>query len=105
VAALAGLDPLRMSRLDDAVLLAALFPDEDIRLFEPEPVSFHCDCSLERIENMLRILGPNELVDLIADQDPVEIRCEFCNAAYRVPASRILTLVAELSGASGSAVH
>ncbi|MEE4184761.1 MAG: Hsp33 family molecular chaperone HslO [Gammaproteobacteria bacterium] len=102
---LAGLDALRMSRLEDAVLLGALFPDDDIRLFEPEPVSFHCDCSLERIENMLRILGPNELVDLIANQDPVEIRCEFCNAAYRVSASRIMTLVAELSGASGSAVH
>lgn len=105
VAELAGLDALRVSRLDDEVLLAALFPDDDLRLFDPEPVSFHCDCSLERIENMLRILGPNELVDLIADQDPVEICCEFCNSAYQVPASRIMTLVAELSGGSGSAVH
>ena len=101
----AGLDALRMSRLDDDVLLAALFPDDDVRLFEPEPVSFHCDCSLERIENMLRILGPNELVDLTSDQDPVEIRCEFCNAAYAVSASRIMMLVAELSGAAGSSVH
>lgn len=105
LAELADLDMLRMARLDDDVLLAALFPDDDIRLFTPEPVAFHCDCSIERIENMLRILGPNELVDLISDQDPVEVRCEFCNAAYSVAASRIMTLVAELSGASGDSLH
>lgn len=100
-----NLDVLRMSRLDDDVLLGAMFPDDDIRLFAPEPVEFHCDCSLERIENMLRLLGPNELVDLINTQDPVEIRCEFCNQLYSVAGSRILALVAELSGATGDALH
>jgi molecular chaperone Hsp33 len=99
------LDALRMSRLDDEALLGALFPDDDIRLFDPEPVQFHCDCSLERIENMLRMLGPNELVDLISDQDPVEIRCEFCNALYPVTAERIMGLVAELGGAAGAVLH
>lgn len=102
---LEGLDVLRMSRLDDSVLLSAVFPEDDIRLFAPEPVSFQCDCSRERIENMLRLLGPNELVELISDQDPVEIRCEFCNERYLVPAQRILSLVAELSGTDDSSLH
>lgn len=102
---LQGLDVLRMSRLDDSVLLSALFSDDDIRLFDAEPVSFHCDCSVARIENMLRLLGPSELVSLISDQDPVEIRCEFCNQRYDVTAARVLTLAAELSGAADGKVH
>lgn len=102
---LQGLDIARMSHVDEAVLLSALFPDDDIRLFDPEPVSFHCDCSDERIDNMLRMLGPDELNDLIAQQDPVEIRCEFCNCLYERPAERIYALVAELTGGNAKSLH
>ena len=69
------------------------------------PVGFHCDCSEERIDNMLRMLGPDELNDLIAQQDPVEICCEFCNRQYQRPAEVIYALVAELSGGSGQSLH
>ncbi len=99
------LDVVRMSHVDDEVLLTALFPDDDIRLFDPEPVDFHCDCSEERISNMLRMLGPVELKDLITQQDPVEICCEFCNQKYERPAEAIYELVAELTGGAGESLH
>jgi molecular chaperone Hsp33 len=35
-------------------LLHRLFHEEDVRLFEAEPVSFRCSCSAERIETVLR---------------------------------------------------
>jgi molecular chaperone Hsp33 len=99
VEGLQGLDVARMSQVQDEVLLTALFPDDDIRLFEPEPVIFHCECSDQRIHNMLKMLGAAELTDLISDQDPVEIRCEFCNKLYSLPAEHIIALVAEIDGA------
>jgi len=102
---LQGLDMARVSQVDDELLLTALFPDDDIRLFDAEPVSFHCDCSDERIDNMLRMLGAEELQDLIAQQDPVEICCEFCNQKYLRPAESIYSLVAELTGGSGQSLH
>jgi molecular chaperone Hsp33 len=102
VEGLQGLDIARMSHVQDEVLLTALFPDDDIRLFEPEPVAFHCECSDERIENMLKMLGAAELTDLISDQDPVEIRCEFCNKLYSLAAERIFALVAEIGGTAKS---
>ena len=85
--------------------IGALFPDNDIRLFDAVPVGFHCDCSEERIDNMLRMLGPDELNDLIAQQDPVEISCEFCNRQYLRPAEQIYALVAELTGGTGNSLH
>ena len=91
--------------MQDEVLLGALFPDDDIRLFEPEPVRFHCECSDERIENMLKMLGATELTDMIAQQDPVEIRCEFCNRLYSLPAERILRFIAELGDDVEKSLH
>jgi molecular chaperone Hsp33 len=102
---LQGLDVLRMSHVDDETLLMALFPNDDIRLYDPEPVKFHCDCSEQRIENMLKLLGVEELRDLIAQHDPVEIRCEFCNHLYRVSGERVLTLMAEISGNVEKLLH
>ena len=102
---LQGLDVLRMSHVDDKTLLMALFTDEEIRLFDPEPVCFHCECSEDRIDSMLKMLGENELRDLIAQHDPVEIRCEFCNRLFAVPAERVLQLVAEIGGDPQKSIH
>jgi len=104
-ASLENLDVMRMSQLDDEALLSAVFAEEDIRLFESDAVEFHCDCSVKRIENMLRMLGSHELVDLVSDQPIVEIRCEFCNQPYEVTSERIFALAAEVSGSSGKRVH
>jgi len=102
---LRGLDVGRMSKVQDEVLLSALFPDDDIRLFKQESVVFHCDCSDEHIENMLKMLGVVELQDIITNQDPVEIRCEFCNQLYTLPAERIIGFIAELDCATNRSVH
>jgi molecular chaperone Hsp33 len=101
---LEGLDVGRMCRVDDLTLLSALFPEDDIRLFDPEPVEFHCDCSVERIEKMLCMLDSRELKELVGEQDPVEVRCEFCNRAYEIPGDTVLKLAASMR-ASGSALH
>ena len=105
VEGLQGLDIGRMSKVKDEVLLSALFPDDDIRLFNPESVVFYCDCSDERIENMLMMLGTVELQDMITNQDQVEIRCEFCNQLYVLPAERIIGFIAELGCATNKSVH
>jgi molecular chaperone Hsp33 len=104
-ASLKNLDIMRMSQLDDEALLSAVFAEEDIRLFESDAVEFHCDCSVERIENMLRMLGAHELVDLVSEQPVVDVCCEFCNQPYEVTSERIFSLAAELSGVAGKFVH
>ena len=103
--AIENLDVMRMSRLDDETLLSVVFPEDDIRLYEPDPVEFRCDCSVERIENMLRLLGASELVDVVDGQPSIEVRCEFCNQAYDVAAERVFAIAAEVSGGSGKFVH
>ncbi|QKT02869.1 Hsp33 family molecular chaperone HslO [Ectothiorhodospiraceae bacterium 2226] len=64
-------------------LVRRLFHEEDVRLFEPEPMSFRCSCSRERVSAMLRGLGHEEVQSIIEEQSKVEVTCEFCGATYR----------------------
>jgi molecular chaperone Hsp33 len=64
-------------------LLRRLFPEDDIRLFEGTPVFFQCTCSRERVAGILQALGGDEVEALLAERGDVEVRCEFCNRAWR----------------------
>jgi len=75
-------------------LLHRLYHEEDLRLFEPEPFSFRCACSAERIETMLRGLGYDEVRDILEDQGKVSVNCEFCRQVYAYDAVDIERLFA-----------
>jgi len=63
-------------------LLRRLFHEEDVRLFEPRIVSFRCSCSRDRVVNMLRMLGREEVQSILQERGAVEVGCEFCNRQY-----------------------
>jgi molecular chaperone Hsp33 len=63
-------------------LLHRLYHEEDVRLFEAQPVSFHCGCSREKVAAMLKMLGREEIEGIVEEQGRVEIHCEFCNQRY-----------------------
>lgn len=46
------------------------------------PVAFTCNCSKERIEKVLVSLGREELEDMVADGQPIEVNCHFCGKSY-----------------------
>jgi molecular chaperone Hsp33 len=63
-------------------LLHLLFHEEDIRLFDAQPVRFHCSCSQGSVGAMLRLLGPEEVQSILKERGNVEVHCDFCNARY-----------------------
>jgi molecular chaperone Hsp33 len=64
-------------------VLHRLYHEEDIRLFSRMPVSFRCSCSRERVEAVLRMLGPTEVRGILAERGRVDVDCEFCGSHYR----------------------
>lgn len=72
--------------LEPAALLHRLYHQEKTRVFEAEDLGFACSCSRERTANMLLTLGADELNSILAEQDAIEINCEFCNQDYRFDA-------------------
>ena len=63
-------------------ILHRLYHDEDIRLFEPQAVAFHCNCSRQSVANMLRMLGREEVESVLAEHGEIEVHCDFCNHRY-----------------------
>lgn len=75
-------------------LLYRLYHEENVRLFEAEPVSFRCSCSKDRIETVLRGLGYQEVQGILEEQGEVSVNCEFCNQNYSFDAVDIEELFA-----------
>lgn len=80
------LTPDELEGLSCEALLHQLFHEDEIRLFDPEPLAFRCGCSRARIEDMLRALGEAEAMAIVAEQGAIEVTCEFCNRRYRLDA-------------------
>ncbi|WP_298830245.1 Hsp33 family molecular chaperone HslO [uncultured Piscinibacter sp.] len=76
--------------LDADTILRRLFWEEDLRRFEPmsgeRGPRFHCSCSRERVGDMLRSLGREEIEGILAEQGQVEIACDFCGIKYHFDA-------------------
>lgn len=79
--------------LDNETLLYRLFHEETCRLYDPEPLRFHCDCSPERSAEALRMMTEEELLKLAAEQGgAIEVRCHFCNQLYTFDSADIQAL-------------
>lgn len=72
--------------LEGREVLHRLFHEEELQLFPTEQVAFHCSCSRERVANLLRGMGHDEVVDIVRREGGVEVDCEFCNMHYRFDA-------------------
>lgn len=73
-------------------VLMRLFHEETLRQFEQEPLNFACTCSRDKVGNMLKMLGRDEVDHIIAEQGKVEINCEFCDKQYRFDAVDVAQL-------------
>jgi molecular chaperone Hsp33 len=64
------------------VLIQRLFWEETIRVFDPLHPQFHCSCTREKVGNMLKMLGRDEVESVIAEHGKVAVNCDFCGQHY-----------------------
>ena len=67
---------------DIETLMHRLFWEETIRVFEPQHPQFLCNCSREKVGNMLKMLGEPEVKTAIAELGKLDINCDFCGKLY-----------------------
>ncbi|MGH8808573.1 MAG: Hsp33 family molecular chaperone HslO [Noviherbaspirillum sp.] len=67
---------------DINTLMHRLFWEETIRLFEPRHPGFYCSCTREKVGNMLKMLGKQEIDSALADLGKLAINCDFCGQHY-----------------------
>jgi molecular chaperone Hsp33 len=71
----------------------------DMGLFvflETQMLRFHCGCSFERVLGALKILGQDELQDMIVKDNGAEAICEFCGNVYQASQDDLAQLIVDL---------
>jgi molecular chaperone Hsp33 len=90
----ASLKSEELLQLDADTILRRLFWEEKLIRLETLAPSFACSCSRDRVSNMIRSLGADEVESILSERNDVEVGCDFCGMQYRfdaVDAAQIFT--------------
>jgi molecular chaperone Hsp33 len=99
------LTPEELRTLTDTQILHRLFNEDDLRVFEPQPVYFRCRCSRERVTAMLQGLGEAETRGVLSERGEVEVRCDFCNRAYSFDAVDVAQMFSPAAVPESGSLH
>lgn len=74
-------------------ILNILLGDFDLKIWEPTPLHFQCDCNRERLESVVLSLGREELTDIIQTDGQAELTCHYCNTEYQFNKDELTALL------------
>lgn len=63
-------------------LIKNVLKDMEYNIVEETPVEYRCNCSRERVENVLTTISADELQDMVYAGEDVSVSCQFCDAVY-----------------------
>lgn len=69
--------------LPNEILLNRLYHQENLQIYDPRTVRFSCRCSVERMENALRMMSYEEILELLILEKMIVVTCDFCNRSYQ----------------------
>jgi molecular chaperone Hsp33 len=73
-------------------LIERLFPEEDVRVYDPRPVRYHCPYDPAKIYAMLRSVGQAECEAIVAEQKEIRVHDDICNHEYVLDAAAVAAL-------------
>lgn len=68
--------------ISNETLLYRLYNETDLRLFESRPTQFKCRCSVDKMKQVIKVIGEKEALELLKARKEIEVTCEFCNQHY-----------------------
>ena len=82
IAQIASVTEMLEKGMTPEMILEEILGEMKLEINDTMPVTFHCDCSKERVAKALASLSKKDLDDLIKDEEPIEVKCHFCNENY-----------------------
>ncbi len=97
LAGLSGFTPLLRQSKNLPQIFESLVGDLGLEVFpEPHLVQFSCPCTYERMLGALKMLGPEELQDMIEKDGGAEATCHFCGEVYHSSPDELAQLIDQL---------
>ncbi len=78
--------------LDNETILNRLYHETELRLYNKRKVQFKCQCTQEKMQQILRVLGPEENQKLLDERGSIDVYCDFCNQHYNFDAIDVALL-------------
>jgi molecular chaperone Hsp33 len=74
-------------------ILEILLGNFDLKILGRTPLSFHCDCNRERLEQVVISLGKEELTNIMETDGQAELICHYCNTKYYFSREELASLI------------
>ncbi len=74
-------------------ILNEVFGEFQVEILSKTFVQYKCNCSLEKIKNLLISLGNKELKKIIEEDEKAEVVCHFCNTKYMFSKEDLMKLL------------
>ncbi len=97
LSSLTGFTPLLRAHKTLPQIFDGLVGDMGLEILpESQLVQFNCPCSFERMLGALKLLGEEELRDMIETDNGAEATCHFCNQVYHTNSDQLAQLIEDL---------
>ncbi|MEM1254327.1 MAG: Hsp33 family molecular chaperone HslO [Cyanobacteria bacterium P01_H01_bin.21] len=94
---LTGFTPMLRAQKTLPQIIEDLVGDMGLEIFpESQLLRFNCPCDGQRMLSALKLLGEDELQDMINKREPAEAICHFCGDKYEAECDRLSDLLSEL---------
>ena len=77
------LQPGELHQQPPQTMLARLFAEDELLLFERRQPQYRCTCTRERVASVLLQLGQDDITALLLERGEVTVDCEHCGRIYR----------------------
>lgn len=81
-------------------VLYRLYHQEEMTLYEPQPVVFRCTCSRQRCADALLTLDTDEVATMLEQDGNIDMHCDYCGSHYVFDAMDVAALYAGNTGES-----
>ncbi len=68
--------------LEAEALLYRLYHQEEVNIFDPQPVSYLCGCSADKCLAAISQIEPSEIKAILAEQGKISMTCDYCITTY-----------------------
>jgi molecular chaperone Hsp33 len=83
-------------------LLSQIFQSTAFVVVEERSLRFQCNCSWERVQRALVLLGVAELEAILKEDQVAVVKCDFCSMDYRLSESELRALIDQIKAASAA---
>ena len=88
--------PEEIFSLPAETLLYRLYHQEQVKLFEPQSVSYACSCSEEKCLSAIAQIEPSEIKSILKEQGNISMTCDYCLTTYNFNEQHLAGFISDI---------